>query len=268
MSPGVTRAFQASSLDARVATLVEGVGTRAMDTEQLVSRLGVTAEQIAAALTRLVSSQTVRVVQDVPPVVVSQSVFASAADAVAGAVAHFHEAEPLAKGIAREELRGRALRGASPLVFRAVLDHLAASNQLTVEQDTVRAHRRTVTLGDAEARMRTQLEDRYKALGLQAPSADEVIRELALDRTRARKIVQLLVDERVLVKVADEIFVDAAAIAALIENVRRLKQANPRLGVGEFKDLTGLSRKFAVPLLEYLDKQRITRRVGDDRVIL
>jgi selenocysteine-specific elongation factor len=266
--PESLRTFQASSLDARVATLVEGVGTRAMDMEQLVSRLGVTSEQIASALTRLVSTQTVRVVQDVPPVVVSQSVFASAADAVAAAVAHFHEAEPLAKGIAREELRGRALRGASPLVFRAVLDHLAASNQLTVEQDTVREHRRTVTLDDAEARMRTQLEERYKALGLQAPSADEVIRELALDRTRARKIVQLLVDERLLVKVADETFVDATAIAALIENVRRLKQANPRLGVGEFKDLTGLSRKFAVPLLEYLDTQRITRRMGNERVIL
>ena len=69
-------------------------------------------------------------------------------------------------------------------------------------------------------------------------------------------------------KVADDTFVDAAAIAALIGNVRGLKQVNPRLGVREFKELTGLSRKFAVPLLEYLDGQRVTRRQGDDRVIL
>ena len=54
----------------------------------------------------------------------------------------------------------------------------------------------------------------------------------------------------------------------LIEDVRRLKTKNPKLGVGEFKDLTGVTRKYAIPLLEYLDRQRITRRVGEDRVIL
>jgi selenocysteine-specific elongation factor len=208
------------------------------------------------------------VIRDRPRVVVSGSVFAAAAGAVAGAVAEFHAAEPLAKGIAREELRGRALRGASPLVFRAVLDNLASSRQLTVEQEIVRAHQRTVTLGDEEARIRTGLEERYRALGLQAPAGDEIIRELGFERSRARKIIHLLVDEHVLVKVADDVFVDAAAIGALIGSVRRLKEANPRLGVREFKELTGLSRKFAMPLLEYLDGQRVTRRQGEDRVIL
>ncbi len=266
--PDALRAFQAAPLDDRVATLVEGAGTRAIDTAELVARLGVTPEQIASALRRLAASEAVRVVQDAPKVVVSRAVFAAAADAIAGAVAQFHAVDPLAKGIAREELRGRALRGASPLVFRAVLDDLASSNHLTVEQEIVRAHQRTVTLGDEEARIRTALEERYRALGLQAPAADEVVRELALERGRARKIIQVLVDEHVLVKVADDTFVDAAAIAALIGNVRRLKQVNPRLGVREFKELTGLSRKFAVPLLEYLDGQRVTRRMGDDRVIL
>jgi selenocysteine-specific elongation factor len=266
--PEALRAFQAAPLDARVATLVEGAGTRAIDTAELVGRLGATPEQIASALTRLADSDTVRVVQETPTVVVSGAVFAAAANAVAGAVAQFHAAEPLAKGIAREELRGRALRGASPLVFRAVLDDLASSQQLTVEQDIVRAHQRTVTLGGEEARIRTALEERYRALGLQAPAADEIIRALALERGRARKIVQVLVDEHVLVKVADDTFVETAALTALIGNVRRLKQVNPRLGVREFKELTGLSRKFAMPLLEYLDTQRVTRRQGEDRVIL
>jgi selenocysteine-specific elongation factor len=265
--PEALRAFQAAPLDARVATLVEGAGTRGIDTAELVGRLGATAEQIASALTRL-AGEAVRVVQETPMVVVSGAVFAAAADAIKGAVAQFHAADPLAKGIAREELRGRALRGASPLVFRAVLDDLASSNQLTVEQEIVRAHQRTVTLGDEEARIRTQLEERYRALGLQAPAVDEVLRGLALDRVRARKIVQLLVDEDVLLRVADDTFVDALAIDALIGNVRRLKQVNPRLGVREFKELTGLSRKFAMPLLEYLDTQRVTRRQGEDRVIL
>jgi selenocysteine-specific elongation factor len=62
--------------------------------------------------------------------------------------------------------------------------------------------------------------------------------------------------------------VDSSALQKLVDDIRARKAVNPRLGVGEFKELTGLSRKFAVPLLEYLDAQRITRRVGDDRIIL
>ena len=69
-------------------------------------------------------------------------------------------------------------------------------------------------------------------------------------------------------RINDAMIVDRAALQKLIDDVRARKTVNPKLGVGEFKELTGLSRKFAVPLLEYLDSQRITRRMGDERVIL
>ena len=116
--------------------------------------------------------------------------------------------------------------------------------------------------------MRAQLEDRFRALGLQAPSADGLIRELQLERIPARKILQMLVDERAVVKIAEDMLVDRAALQKLIDDVRALKPGQERFGMREFKELTGLSRKFAVPLLEYLDTQRVTRRVGDERVIL
>ena len=102
----------------------------------------------------------------------------------------------------------------------------------------------------------------------QAPSADEIIRDLQLDRTPARKILQLMVKEQAVVKIAEGMLVDSAALQKLIEDVRALKPSQASFGVKEFKELTGLSRKFAVPLLEYLDTQRVTRRVGDERIIL
>jgi selenocysteine-specific elongation factor len=80
--------------------------------------------------------------------------------------------------------------------------------------------------------------------------------------------VQLLLKDHSLVKINETMIVDSSALQKLVDDVRARKAVNPRLGVGEFKELTGLSRKFAVPLLEYLDAQRITRRVGDDRIIL
>jgi selenocysteine-specific elongation factor len=271
MDADVTRAlqsFKTASLDERVAALVDDAGPRTVEAAALVGRLGVTHEQVEAALARLVEDDVVRLLQDAPPIAVSCATFAAAAQAIRTEVAKFHDAEPLAKGIAREDLRGRALRSGSPLLFRGLLDHLASARQLALEQDIVRLHERTVTLSEEDGRIRKQLEERYRTLGLQAPAADEIIRELGVERARGRRILKLLLDERILGKVSEDTYMDAAALSALIEKVRALKQASPRLGVKEFKDLTGLSRKFAMPLLEYLDSQRVTRRQGDERIIL
>ena len=100
------------------------------------------------------------------------------------------------------------------------------------------------------------------------PWPDELINSLKLDRNTARKIIQLMVNENALVKVSEDMLIHRVAMDKLIADVKTLKSKNPKTGVGEFKDLTGVSRKFAIPLLEYLDRQWVTRRVGDERMIL
>jgi selenocysteine-specific elongation factor len=77
-----------------------------------------------------------------------------------------------------------------------------------------------------------------------------------------------MVKENALVKITEEMYIDRSVMDKMISDVRSLKAKNPRLGIGEFKELTGVSRKYAIPLLEYLDRQRVTRRVGEDRLIL
>ena len=125
-----------------------------------------------------------------------------------------------------------------------------------------------MTLGGEDARIRGLLADRYQSLGLQAPSVDEVIAALGVERETARKIVQLMLKEQALVRISADTMIDRNVLQKLIDDVKALKPASPRFGVREFKDLTGPSRKFALPLLEYLDGQRVTRRIGDERIIL
>ena len=239
-----------------------------MDVDELIGRLGVGRDQVEHALDDLARAGTLRDIADKPRAVVSTVAFDGAAMELLEAVRQFHRADPLAKGLGREDLRARAAPKASPLVFRIALDHWSAAVSVALNQDLVHLHGRVITLRDDERLMRTRLEDRFRALGLQAPSADDVIRELQLERVPARRILQLLVDERAVVKIAEDMLVDRTALQKLIDDVRALKPAQERFGVREFKELTGLSRKFAVPLLEYLDSQRVTRRVGDERVIL
>jgi len=100
------------------------------------------------------------------------------------------------------------------------------------------------------------------------PPPDEIISNLKLDRNTARKIIQLMLKENTLVKINEEMLIHRTTVDKLIADVKALKSKGAKIGVGEFKDLTGVSRKFAIPLLEYLDRQRVTRRVGDERVIL
>jgi selenocysteine-specific elongation factor len=257
-----------SPLNARIASLIQGAGARAMDMEELIGRLGLGRDQVERSVDELASEGSVRDIGETPRVVVAAATLEDAATVLLKAVREFHQSEPLTKGIGREDLKGRTLRNASPLLFRAALDHLVDTQQITLDQDIVHEYGRVVTLAGEEARMREQLETRFRALGLQAPSADEIIRDLQLDRTPARKILQLMVKEQAVVKISEGMLVDRSALQKLIDDVRALKPAQTRFGVKEFKELTGLSRKFAVPLLEYLDTQRVTRRVGDERIIL
>jgi selenocysteine-specific elongation factor len=262
------RVFRDGSPAERVLQLVSEAGPDGFETGQLVTRLGLNPSAARATLEGLARSGQARVVADVPFTVASSEIFARLAGEAADTVRAFHKKEPLVKGIGREDLKARVFPSASAAFFRAVLDDLVSRKVLVVEEDIVHVHGRTMTLAGADEKLRTQLADRFRELGLQAPSPDEVAAAAGVDRTAARKIIQLLLKEQTLVKVNDSMVVDRATLDKLIADVRARKAVNAKLDVSAFKELTGLSRKFAVPLLEYLDGQRITRRVGDERVIL
>jgi len=262
------RIFRDGSTADRVLQLVAESGARALDVHAVVARLGLVPAAARGELERLAAAGRVRVVGETPLTVAAAGEFQAAAAQAADAVRAFHAAEPLVKGIGREDLKAQVFADASPAFFRAVLDRLVGDKILVVDQEVVHAHGRAMALQGADEKARTTLAARFRELGLQVPSPDDVAASVGVDKTAARKIVQLLLRDQTLVKVNDTMIVDRAALQALIEGVRARKSVSPTLGVGEFKELTGLSRKFAMPLLEYLDGQRITRRVGDERVIL
>ena len=256
------------SAQARLLACVRHADLEAISLHDLIGRTGRSEEEIRGTLMPLAASGTIRIIGDAPLVVVAADAFTRATTAIVEEVTRFHQTDPLIQGLGREDLRGRVQQAASAVLFHAALDHLIAAKQLGVQQDLVHVFDRSVTLSREEERIRALLAERYRSLALQAPPPDDVIAELGADRTTARKILQLLVKDGVLVKISDDLIIDRAALQKLIDDVRALKAGAGRLGVREFKDLTGLSRKFMLPLLEYLDGQRITRRIGDERVIL
>jgi selenocysteine-specific elongation factor len=119
-----------------------------------------------------------------------------------------------------------------------------------------------------EIAAREEISGAFETAGLAVPSAKEVLARLRIDRGRAEKILQVLLKDKTLVRVAEDLIFHRSALEKLRQLLARRKEQNPRLNVAAFKELTGLSRKYAIPLLEYLDRERVTRRAGEERVIL
>jgi selenocysteine-specific elongation factor len=178
----------------------------------------------------------------------------------------FHKRNSLVGGMAKEELRDRV--AASGEVFDPVLSALVRDKKVEVEADRVRLPGRGVRMKDEEAESKEKIEAAFFSVGLKVPALHEVIAGLKIDKFRAQKIVTLLLRDKVLIKVSDELVFHRSALEALRRQVAAYKVRATKIDVAKFKELTGVTRKYAIPLLEYLDRERVTKRLGDVREIL
>lgn len=199
-------------------------------------------------------------------ILIDASALSSLQEQMLGSVAAFHKKNSLAPGIAKEELREQL--EATPEIFAAAVERLAQAKKLDVAGDLIRLPGQGVTLKDEEAQSKKTIEDAFSAAGLRVPALNEVIAGLKIDKSRAQKIVTLLLRERTLLKISEDLVFHRSALEELRRLVAAQKTKSAKMDVATFKDLTGVSRKYAIPLLEYLDRERITRRVGDTREIL
>ncbi len=181
-------------------------------------------------------------------------------------VAGFHQENPLVAGIGKEELRERV--EASAEVFAAATEMLVRERKLDIAGEIVHLPGRGVVMKDEEFESKKIIEAAFASAGLKVPALKEVLAGLKVDKTRAQKIVTLLLRDKVLVKISEDMVFHRDALGALRNRMSSEKARSTTIDVARFKDLTGVSRKYAIPLLEYLDREHVTRRVGDERIIL
>jgi selenocysteine-specific elongation factor len=186
------------------------------------------------------------------------------------AVSKFHDKNPLSAGITKGEMQEdmqRALKIA-PELFNAALATLVTDKKLDVFNELVRLPGRGVVMKDEEAESKKQIEEAFVSTALKVPSLPEVLRGLRIDKARAQKLVTLLLREKVLVKISEDLVFHKIALEELRRKISAYRAKSTKIDVTQFKELTGVSRKYAIPLLEYLDRERVTKRVGDAREIL
>jgi selenocysteine-specific elongation factor len=186
----------------------------------------------------------------------------------------FHAKEPLARGILRETLREKIYAHLPPEIFKSVLTNLEKDKTIAAEKDIVRLAAHNLELSVDEKLLRQRLANIYKTAKLEVPKLEdalnEAIRNTKSTRETARKIFQLFLNSGEIVKITEEFYFIKPEIDALITRLRDFAAKSPDrlIDVSAFKDLAGISRKYAIPLLEYFDRERITRRAVDKRLIL
>jgi len=234
----------------------------------LVMRTGWSEEEIRKIAEALAAERRLRIISQ-PFVAVSPAVVAACANRLWNEVERFHRANPLLEAISKEDLRTRCASALRPEIFRAALEDTVTAGKLAVAGDLVKRAGRSIDLQPKEARAKEQIEREFARAGLSTPGVEQVLASVPVELAQAQKLFELLVRERVLLKIGSDVVLHRDAVQRLTKLLADYKRTRgERLAIADFKELAGVSRKFAIPLLEYLDRSGVTRRVGDSRVIL
>jgi len=175
----------------------------------------------------------------------------------------FHRRNPLLAGVSKEELRSKLLTGAPAWMLDALLGR---AKTVVSDGETVRLVSHKIAFREDEEAAAQKMEEAFRDAGLTVPSLNEALAKSGIEARRARTLLQLLLKDKRLVRISDELVFHSSAVQSLRGML--LQKKGQRFSVPEFKDWTGVSRKYAIPLLEFLDRERVTKRDGDSRIVL
>jgi selenocysteine-specific elongation factor len=267
----LSAAFDADDKQSALKVFLEDAGEFGLSFSAIRARTGWLDSVLNAELRELIDKKSVI---DADGIYLSRTVFESLAAKTVAAIQAHHKAEPLSRGILRETLREKVFSKLPGETFRRVLTILTERGEAAAEKDVVRLAAYNQNLSPAEKLILEKLRSTYTTAGLEVPTLDAALNEsiggTKVSRDQARKVFQLLLDSNELVRISNEFFFAIAAIDKLVEKLKvyAAKSEDRLIDVPAFKDIAGISRKYAIPLLEFFDQQKITRRAGDKRLIL
>jgi selenocysteine-specific elongation factor len=254
-------ALESGALEAQLAALADAGGLEGIEEGEAAIRLGASAAAIAGARDRsgpaLVRLRAGRLL--------SAAAWKEALARVEAEVRRYGEKHRLREGAPKGELKSLLRRAVGTATFDAALEHLVAKGRLRLRGDRVGEPEAGPTLTPAQAAVVDRMEKRLASQGFQVPDAAEVLRE-APTPAQGQELLRYLVDSGRAVKVTSELLYPRALWEEIEKRVRAHLSRQPALSMAEFKELIQVSRKYAVPVLEHLDRTGVTRRQGDIRV--
>jgi len=179
----------------------------------------------------------------------------------------YHKRHPMKEGLSREELRTTLGDFLDPKLFNKALKDLEDDKKVVADKENVRIEGHRVNLKDEEVLLREKITRIYRDSGLTPPSTKEIMETFSKEKDAATNILAVMTNSNVLVKVNEDLYFYSESIDRLKQDYRELLIRDGKSSPASFKDMTGLSRKFIIPLMEYFDKTKLTIRVENHRML-
>jgi selenocysteine-specific elongation factor len=262
------QALDHGSLPEKIPVLLASDAKRAMDLKELNSLFGLPEPEFEKICSDLAKSGKMAMIPAPSPILVLPPVVESLKKEVLAQVTAFHGENPLQKGISKEELRKRIFDDLPFEVFRYCLEGLVEKHKIAFQEDTVALHGREVQLTAEGQQAREKIEAIFVSAGFQPPSLSDLQSSVGTDPEEIRRIFFWMLKEKILIKISEDLVYHRTTVEGIKKHIKAKFAPGSRFGVADFKELFGITRKHAIPLLEYLDRDRFTRRLGNDRLLL
>ena len=243
-------------------------GYNGLTLDRLAVKMGVFGNRLKKIVQQPLSSRKIMLIEQDKQRMVSASVYEKLAEKLRSVLTTYHRENPLKTGLPKEELRSLLHRRLDPRLLQFLLTDLQKKGEITQDQALIRLSDHKVSLKEDEKNLRRELEDFYKQADLAPPTIKEVMAEFSRYRQDLiKEVLAIMVRDEALTKATEDLYFYKPAMESLKEKLVALLVQEGEIDTPGFKDMTGLSRKFSIPLLEYFDKTKVTIRVGDKRIL-
>lgn len=260
--------YQEGSFEEKMLLFLREAGLKGLTMEQMATRLGLFGNRLKKQLQRPISAGEILVVDSDRQRLVAAPVLEKLTDLIQQTLDRFHEDYPLKSGMIKEELRSGVKPPVDQKVFQYALGSLVKKNVIVQDQAEVRLAGFEVVLQVDDEDLQQEIIKIYRQSALKPPNFKDVLSAMSeYQESQVRQVFDLLLREKRLIKISESLYFLADEIDNLAKKVSGYIQKNGEIDAQGFKDLSGLTRKFSIPLLEYFDKIKLTIRIGDKRVL-
>ena len=260
--------YRKGSAEEKMLLFLEESGFAGISEDELATRLGVFGKKLKKLLQQPISTGRIVVVESDSRRLIADSVLKRLTTTMLQHLSDYHRNNPLKSGLAREELRSRLRPQVDPKLFNYALNFLTKKGKIIREEAEVRLAGHEVTLQVDEQAMREKISRLYLEAGLKPPNLKDVLARFnEFPEAQIRQVIDLLVQDGAIVKINEALYFHASVLEELQDQVVDFIRKEGEIDAPRFKKMTGLTRKFSIPLLEYFDKIKLTIRIDDKRLL-
>ncbi len=251
----------------QMATVIDRSSFTGINLQGLVIRTGLPQGQVKKRLETLFSQKQAVLLDREEIRAISCKIYQDLQEKLFSDIGAFHEKFPLQEGMSREELRTKVGSFVGPKLFNAVMRDLEKSGRIIIDRENLRLPDHRVNLQGEMEDLRQAIAGLYRKAGLTPPSFKEVMEKFAEQKSRVSSVLNVMLKDGSLIKINEDLNFDQEVLAKLREDYKNMLLREGKSSPASFKELTGLSRKYIIPLLEYYDMTKLTVRSGEHRIL-